>query len=57
MWLWFTGFYDHSALCQMFGVKSCSRNTFKRIVIVSKNEIVAREHPRMDLIMIPQMPV
>ena len=38
----------------MFGVKSCSRNTFTRIEIVSKKEIVVREHPRMDLIMIPQ---
>ena len=41
----------------MFGVKSCSRNTSTRIVIVSKDEIVVREHPRMDLIMIPQMSV
>ena len=38
----------------MFGVKSCSRNTFTRIEIVSKKESVVREHPRMDLIMIPQ---
>ena len=41
----------------MFGVKSCSRHTFKRIVIVSKNGIVVREHPRMDNIMLPQMSV
>ena len=41
----------------MFGVKSCSRNTFTRIVIVSKKTVVVREHPRMDLIMIPHMSV
>ena len=41
----------------MFGVKSCSRNTFTRIEIVSEKEMVVREHPRMDLIMLPQMSV
>ena len=38
----------------MFGVKSCSKNTFTRIEVVSRKEFVVREHPRMDFIMIPQ---
>ena len=47
--LWFTGFYDHSAWCPMFGVKSFSSKIFKIIVIVIKTGWWSVDIPNVSL--------